>query len=60
MEDDDVNPRTKTTKPRDLSIMSIEDLEEYIETLKSEIERADAAIKSKKVARQGAESVFKS
>lgn len=60
MDDLDLEPLTKKVKPKDLSIMSIEDLEEYIGVLKSEIERAETAIASKKNARQGAEAVFKS
>ena len=60
MDAEDLEPRTKKAKPRDLSIMSIEDLEDYIETLKAEIIRAEDAIAKKQSARQGAESVFKS
>ena len=59
MDEEDLEPRTKKVKPRDLTIMSIEDLEDYIETLKSEISRAEDAIANKKNARQGAEAVFK-
>ena len=40
--------------------MSIGDLKDYIAELKTEIERAEAAIKSKDKARAGAESFFKS
>ncbi len=60
MDDEDLEPLKKKVKPRDLSIMSIEDLEEYIDVLKNEIERAESAIAGKKSARQGAEAVFKS
>lgn len=60
MDAEDLEPLTKKVKPRDLTIMSIEDLQEYIDILKAEIERAEGAIKAKQSARQGAESVFKS
>ena len=60
MDAEDLEPRHKKVKPRDLTIMSIEDLEEYIETLKAEIERAERAIEKKHGARQGAETFFKS
>lgn len=59
MDADDLEPKQKKSKPKDLTVMSIEDLEEYIETLSAEIERAKQAIKAKQSARLGAESVFK-
>ena len=59
MDAEDLEPLTKKVKPRDLSIMSIEDLEEYIETLQAEIIRSEDAIAKKRSAREGAESVFK-
>jgi uncharacterized small protein (DUF1192 family) len=60
MDAEDLEPLAKTIKPRDLTVMSIEGLEEYIEILKAEIERTESAIATKQSARQGAESVFKS
>lgn len=60
MDAEDLEPLTKKVKPRDLTVMSIEDLEEYIETLKAEIERSEKAIEKKQGARKGAESFFKS
>ena len=59
MNAEDLEPLQRKAKPRDLTIMSIEDLEDYIELLSNEIDRTKAAIKAKKSARQGAESVFK-
>ena len=59
MDAEDLEPLRKKAKPRDLTIMSIEDLEEYIELMSTEIERTKAAIKAKQSARMGAESVFK-
>lgn len=60
MDIDELEPKHKKKKPRDLTVMSVEGLEEYIEELAAEIERAKQAIKVKQTARQGAESVFKS
>lgn len=59
MDAEDLEPLTKKAKPRDLTIMSIEDLEEYIDLMNAEIERTKVAIAAKKSARAGAESVFK-
>lgn len=59
MDAEDLEPLLKKAKPRDLTVMSIEDLEEYIELMTAEIERTKAAIKAKQSARMGAESVFK-
>jgi uncharacterized small protein (DUF1192 family) len=59
MDVEELEPTQKKVKPRDLAIMSIEDLEEYIEILSAEIERTKLAIKAKQSARIGAESVFK-
>jgi uncharacterized small protein (DUF1192 family) len=60
MDAEDLEPLTKKVTPRDLTLMSIEDLDEYIEVLKAEIERAEGAIQKKHGARHGAESFFKS
>lgn len=59
MDAEDLEPKHKKPKPRDLTIMSIEGLEEYIESMELEIDRAKEAIKVKNAARAGAESVFK-
>ncbi|MGB1876150.1 MAG: DUF1192 domain-containing protein [Rhodospirillaceae bacterium] len=59
MDAEDLEPLGKKVKPRDLTVMSIEDLEEYIALMRAEIERTKAAIKAKQSARAGAESVFK-
>ena len=60
MDTDDLEPIRQKTKPHDLSMMSIEDLEEYIANMKTEITRVEEAIKKKTSARAGAEAVFKS
>ncbi|MEQ8510602.1 MAG: DUF1192 domain-containing protein [Rhodospirillaceae bacterium] len=59
MDGEELEPLRKKSKPRDLTVMSIEDLEDYIQTLSQEIERTKNAIKAKQSARMGAESVFK-
>ena len=59
MDLDDLEPRKPAPKPRDLSPLSIAELEDYIEKLHAEIERARAAIKGKQAQRVGAEAFFK-
>ena len=60
MEWSDLEPQKEKPKPKSLTEMSIADLGEYIDELQLEIARAEAMIKSKETARDGAESVFKS
>lgn len=60
MDTDDLEPIKKKPVQKDLSRMSIGDLKEYIDELKSEIARAEAAIAKKEKARAGADSFFKS
>ena len=60
MEWNDLEPQTKKPKPKDLEEMSIAALGEYINELNAEIARVEEMIKSKKAARDGAASVFKS
>lgn len=59
MDENDLDPLTKRPKPKDLEVMSIEALTEYIAGLRVEIERAEAAIDSKQSHRAAADSVFK-
>lgn len=59
MENDDLEPLTKRPKPKDLEVMSIEALQEYIAGLEAEIERARAEIAAKENHRAAADSVFK-
>lgn len=59
MIEEDLEPLQRKAKLRDLTVMSIEGLEDYIGLLSNEIERTKEAIKAKKSARKGAESVFK-
>lgn len=59
MFDDDLDPKTKKPKPRNLDPMSIEELEEYTEDLKAEIERVATEIAKKKAHKDAAASIFK-
>ena len=58
-EEPDDLPRRATVKPPDLATWSVEEVEAYIVRLRAEIERAEAAIKSKRSIRGAAESLFK-
>jgi len=59
MDTDDLEPIKKKPAPKDLEVMSIEALREYIEDLQAEIRRAEQAIAAKDKARAGAEAFFK-
>ena len=59
MDIDDLEPQKQAKPKKDLEVMSIESLHEYIEELQAEIERARGAISQKQAARQGAEAFFK-
>ncbi|PHS75037.1 MAG: DUF1192 domain-containing protein [Rhodospirillaceae bacterium] len=59
MDIDDLEPQKSKAKQKDLDEMSIEAIEEYIQDLKSEIKRAEAATRSKQAARAGADAFFK-
>ena len=55
----DLEPQAPKPEPRNLDVMSIEALQDYIAELETEIARVHKAIAAKQSARQGAESVFK-
>ena len=61
IEDDD-KPRKKVTHEigQDLSLLSVEELTERIEVLRSEIERLQAAATEKRASRDAADRFFKS
>lgn len=59
MQDPDLEPRQAKPKPKDLDVMSIEALREYIASLEAEIERARASIAAKEQHRSAADAVFK-
>ena len=59
MEESDLEPRHKPAKPRDLSLMGIEELEAYIAELETEIARVRVEITAKLGQRRGAEALFR-
>ena len=59
MEDEDLDPRRKTPKKRDLTPLSIDELEAYIAEMEGEILRVREAISAKRKQRGGADSLFK-
>ena len=59
MDIDDQEPQIKPPTPKNLEVMSIEALYEYIEKLEKEIGRARLEIAAKEKARLGAEDIFK-
>lgn len=59
MEDEDLQPREQKPPVKNLDVLSIEALEEYIAELETEIERVRADIAKKQSARSAAESVFR-
>jgi uncharacterized small protein (DUF1192 family) len=60
MDTDDLEPVRKPAAKKDLSRMSVGDLQDYIAELKAEITRAEEFITKKTAARKGAEGFFKS
>ena len=59
MDTDDLEPIVKKPEIKDLEVMSIEALGDYIDELQAEIKRVEVEIELKKKARAGAEDVFK-
>ena len=59
MEEEDLLPQRQPAKLKDLTLLGIAELEEYIAGLESEIARARAEIVVKQMQRSGAESLFK-
>jgi uncharacterized small protein (DUF1192 family) len=60
MDTDDLEPIKKKPAVKDLSRMSVGDLNEYIAALKAEIARTETEIAKKEKARKGADNFFKS
>jgi uncharacterized small protein (DUF1192 family) len=56
---DDLDPRQKKTQPRNLDVLNVEDLEEYVAALKAELQRVEAKIKAKRSHAEVAASLFK-
>lgn len=59
MDEEDLEPRRKAAKKRDLTLLAIAELEAYIGELEDEITRARTEIAAKRKQRGGAESLFK-
>lgn len=59
MDADDLEPVKKQPEKRNLEVMSVEALSEYIQELEAEIERVKAEMERKKSARSSAEGLFK-
>jgi uncharacterized small protein (DUF1192 family) len=59
MDEDDLEPRRRAPKPKDLSLLGVAELESYIAELEAEIGRARHEIASRQGHRQGAEAIFK-
>jgi uncharacterized small protein (DUF1192 family) len=57
--EEDLLPQRQPVKPRDLTLLGIAELDEYIAGLESEIARARAEIAAKQRQRSGAEALFK-
>jgi uncharacterized small protein (DUF1192 family) len=59
MDMDDIDPKTKKPKLRNLDPLGVEDLQAYIAELRTEIARVEADIARKKKHLSAAESLFK-
>jgi uncharacterized small protein (DUF1192 family) len=59
MFDDDLDPKKKPPKLKDLEKMSVDELIEYVEVMKAEITRTEAEIAKKKAYASAASSFFK-
>ena len=59
LDEEDLLPQRQPVKPRDLTLLGIAELEEYIAGLETEIARARAEIAAKQRQRTGAEALFK-
>jgi len=59
MDEEDLLPQRQKPKPKDLTLLGVAELEEYIAGLEAEIARARAEIAAKQKQRSGAEALFK-
>lgn len=60
MEEEDLQPQRRKPDVKNLEVLSVEALEEYILELQAEIERVRAEIARKQSAKSAAESFFRS
>ena len=56
---DDLDPRQKKTQPKNLDVMNVEDLKEYVVALKAGLERGEAKSKAKQSHAAAAAALFK-
>ncbi|MGQ9369665.1 DUF1192 domain-containing protein [Azospirillum sp. ST 5-10] len=59
MNPDDLEPRKQKPAPKDLTVLSVAELNDYIAELEGEIARARAAIDAKQSHKNAAEALFK-
>jgi len=59
MDEEDLLPQRQPKKPKDLTLLGVAELEEYIAGLAGEIARARAEIAAKQKQRSGADALFK-
>jgi uncharacterized small protein (DUF1192 family) len=59
MDKAELEPRHKRAQPKDLTLLGIEELENYIAELETEIARVRVEITAKIGQRRGAEALFK-
>jgi uncharacterized small protein (DUF1192 family) len=59
MDWEDLDPKKSPAQRRNLEIMGVTELREYIDQLQAEIVRAEAAIAAKESVKLGAEALFK-
>ena len=59
MDEEDLLPQRQKPKPRDLSLLGIAELEEYIADMEAEIARVRVEVTAKRGHRGGAEALFK-
>ena len=60
MFDDDLEPKNKPAQLKNMEPLSLDELDDYIDDLKSEIVRAQGEIERKKASMSAASSFFKS
>lgn len=59
MFEDDLDPKTKRLKPRNLDSLSVDDLRAYVEDMKAEIVRVEANITKKEAHKNAISELFK-
>ncbi len=59
MDLEDLEPRNKKPKPKDLDALGVDELETYIEELEAEIARVKEKLAAKRAYLSGAGSLFK-